>query len=125
MSFTYKFALDNDTSLVRFHIGDTSEDGHFLEDETINKWLTDGDSVEETAVRCLKYIITQLSVPNFRADWLTVSNEEARKGYETILKKLSQEFGVSSGVTLGSEVTGSWRADSEQTDADYEEGVDA
>jgi len=35
MTFSFDENLADDVSLVRFHIGDTDDAGHFLEDETI------------------------------------------------------------------------------------------
>jgi hypothetical protein len=34
MTFTFDTSLTTDLALARFHIGDVSEEGHYLEDET-------------------------------------------------------------------------------------------
>jgi hypothetical protein len=121
MTFTFDNSLASDLALVRFHAGDTNEEGHYLEDETINYWLTATSSVGESVVRCLQYIITQLSQPNFRVDWLSVSNEQAREGYEKLLKQKAIEFGVSiTGAVPTSEISLPYRADSYQ-DSDESE----
>lgn len=118
MTFTFSPALTANLDLVRFHVGDTNTDGHYLEDETINYFVTNYD-VSTAVIRCIQYIITQLSTPNFRQDWLTVSNEEARKGYETLLKSKALELGVSlSGVTVSSSISLPYRADSYQDSTD-------
>lgn len=118
MSFSFLAALTNDTSLVRFHIGDTSPEGHYLEDETIQYFLTNYD-IGTAVVQCIKYIITQLSQPNFRLDWLTVSNETARDGYEKLLKSKALELGVSlSGARATSTISLPYRADSYQDSDD-------
>lgn len=118
MTFTFTPGLSTDTDLVRFHIGDTNTDGHYLEDETINYFLTNYD-VATAVIRCIQYIITQLSTPNFRLDWLTVSNEMARAGYETLLKSKALELGISlSGVVASSTISLPYRADSYQDSAD-------
>jgi hypothetical protein len=114
MTFTYNPALSNDVSLVRFHIGDTNADGAFLEDETIN-YLVTTYSVGEAVVRSIQYIITQLSQPDFKLDWLSVSNKEARTGYEKLLKEKAQELGIRlSKLTPSSTISQPYRADSYQ-----------
>lgn len=110
MSFTFDTALSTDLALIRFHIGDTHEEGHYLDDKTIQYFITAG-SVGSAVVACIKYIITQLSTPNFSKDWLSVSNEQARAGYETLLKVKQQEFGISN-VVAASTISHVHRADS-------------
>jgi hypothetical protein len=118
MTFTFNNALATNLALVRFHVGDTNEEGHYLEDETINYFLTNYD-VATAVIRCIQYIITQLSTPNFRLDWLTVSNEQARDGYEKLLKTKAIELGISlSGAVASSTISLPYRADSYQDSAD-------
>lgn len=115
MAFTFDETLATDLAKVRFHVGDTHSDGHYLEDGTITALLTSEGSVGGAVVACLKYIITQLSSPNFRLDWLTVSNEQARDGYEKLLKSKALEFGISlSKVTASSTISLPYRSDSYQ-----------
>ena len=114
MTFTFATDLSTNLALVRFHIGDTNTNGAYLADETINALLTSEGSVGGAVIACLKYIITQLSSSNFKLDWLTVSNEEARKGFEKILKDKAQEFGVSLGASASASVSLPYRADSYQ-----------
>ena len=118
MAFTYDPALSTNVSLVRFHIGDTNENGAFLADETIN-YLVTTYSVGEAIVRSIQYIITQLSQPDFKLDWLSVSNKEARAGYEKLLKEKAQEFGIRlSKLTPTSTISQPYRADSYQDSDD-------
>ena len=118
MAFTYDPALSTNVSLVRFHIGDTNEDGAFLADETIN-YLVTTYSVGEAVVRSIQYIITQLSQPDFRLDWMQVSNKEARAGYEKLLKEKAQEFGIRlSKLMPTSTISQPYRADSYQDSDD-------
>jgi hypothetical protein len=115
MTYTFNPALTDDISLTRFHVGDNSDAGHYLEDETINYFVT-LSGVGTAVIRCIQYIITQLSQPDFKKDWLSVSNGEARKGYEALLKTKAQEFGISvSGATMTSSVTLPFRPDSYMT----------
>ena len=121
MAFSYTAALTDDVSVVRFRIGDNKEDGHYLEDAEIQYWIDNTTALGAAMVRCIEYIITQLSQPNFKLDWLTVSNEEARKGYENLLKKIAQEEGVSlASISAGSAIGLPRRADSYQEDAEYD-----
>ena len=119
MSFFFNPALSDDVSLVRFHVGDTSDEGHYLEDETIQHFVTAG-SVATAAIACIRYIITQLSQPDFKLDWMSVTNAEARKGFETLLKQKQQELGVST-ATAKSTISHAHRADShENVDGVYD-----
>jgi len=116
MTYSFDPSLANDVSLVRFHIGDNSDEGHYLDDETIQYFVT-ASGVGTAVVRCIQYIITQLSQPDFRKDWLSVSNGEARKGYESLLKTKAQEFSISvSGAVMTSSVSLPFRPDSYMTD---------
>ena len=118
MTFTFDPALSDDLALVRFHVGDTSEDWHYLEDETIG-YFVDNYTLATAVIRCIQYIITQLSTPNFSKDWLTVSNEQARAWYEYLLKQKALELGVSlTGVTASSSISLPYRADSYQDSDD-------
>jgi len=115
MSYSFDASLDDDVSLVRFHVGDNSVDGHYLDDETIQYFVTAG-TVGDAVLACIKYIITQLSKPDFKADWMSVSNmAAARKGYEDLLIKKAAEFGLSpTGITMNSTISLPYRADSAQ-----------
>lgn len=110
MTFTFDATLSTNLALVRFEIGDTGNDGHYLEDETINYFLTNS-SVGQAVVSCVEYIITQLSQPNFRLDWLSVSNEQARAGFESILKQKRQKYGIYTS-TVSTVISNPHRADS-------------
>lgn len=113
-TFTFDNTLSTDLALVRFHIGDTSSAGNYLWDETINALVTSEGSVGAASVACIRYIITQLASPDFKLDWLTVSNKEARAGFEQLLKTKSQEFGISLGATASATISLPYRADSDQ-----------
>jgi len=121
MTFTFATNLSTDLALVRFHIGDTNSAGAYLADETITALLTIEGSVGGAVIACIKYIITQLSQPDFRLDWMSVSNAEARKGFETLLKDKAQQFNISiSNVSVASDISFAHRADSyENVDGVY------
>jgi hypothetical protein len=112
--YTFNPSLADDVSLVRFHIGDTNgEGGHFLEDETISYWVS-SVGVQMAVIECIKYIITQLSTPNFMQYWLQVSNDKAREGYERMLADKQKEFGIT-GMRAQSRVVQPVRVDSYMT----------
>ena len=113
-TFTFDNTLSTDLAKVRFHIGDTNSAGNYLWDQTITALLTIEGSVGGAVVACIKYIITQLSSPDFRLDWMSVSNAEARKGFERLLTQKMQEFGVSAGATASASISLPYRADSYQ-----------
>ncbi len=121
MTFTWLGTLATDLDKVRFHLGDTSSDGYWLPDETITALVASEGSVGGAVIAGLKYILTQLSRPDFRADWLQVSNAEARKGYEMLLSEKRREFGV---AAISATVTHMYRADSLATaEPDYSDGA--
>jgi hypothetical protein len=127
MTYTFDPTLSTNLALVRFHIGDTAEAGAYLQDETITALLTSTGSVGGAVIASIKYIITQLSQPNFSLDWLSVDPASARAGYENLLKQKAQEFGVSlSSASAVSTISLAHRADSMENqngvynnDADY------
>jgi hypothetical protein len=119
MSFSYDASLGDDVSLVRFHVGDKESDGYFLEDEEIQYFVTNG-SVGEAVIKSIKYIISQLSKPDFRKDWLAVSNmAQARKGYQELLAQKASEFGLPL-YTAVSTISHPYRADSAQDSDEWE-----
>jgi len=119
MTYSFDASLGDSVSLVRFHIGDNSVDGYYLEDETI-QYFIDAGSVGSAVVACIKYIISQLSKPDFKLDWMSVSNmEAARKGFEKLLNEKVAEFGLPL-YTASSTISQPYRADSKQ---DSDDGV--
>ncbi len=126
MTFTYDENLATDLALVRFHIGDTNVNGAYLQDATIDALVTSEGSVGAAAIASIKYIITQLSVPDFKLDWMTVSNEQARAGYEALLTRKAQEFNISvSGIVASAVIGLPTRADSLQDSDNVYDGADA
>lgn len=121
MTFSFDASLGDDISLVRFHIGDNDEDGYYLDDETIEYFVNAG-TVGSAVLACIRYIISQLSKPNFSLDWMSVSDmANARKGYENLLKQKAAEFGLSpTGITASATISQPYRSDSLQESDDYD-----
>lgn len=94
MTFTFIFDLSIDRDYVRFHTGDTSEAEAYLSDELITSLISETGSKQQAVIAGLRYIITKLSKPNVKADWLQVDNKTAREGYEVILRNKLKEFGI-------------------------------
>ena len=113
-TFTFDNTLSTDLAKVRFHCGDCSSAGNYLWDETITALLASEGSVGGAVVASIRYIISQLSSPDFKYDWLSVSKKEARAGFELLLKQKAQELGVSLGATASSTISLPYRADSDQ-----------
>lgn len=117
MSYTFDSSISTDLAKVRFHVGDTNESGAYLQDETITALLTSEGSVGGAVLACIKYIITQLSRPDFRLDWMSVTNAEAKKGFEDLLKMKAADFGISlasSNMTMKTVIGLPHRADSKE-----------
>jgi len=120
MTFSYDASLGDDESLVRFHIGDTHEEGAYLADETVTALIASEGSVGGAVIAAIKYIITQLSSPDFKKDWLSVNHKDARDGYQKLLVDKAQEFGIKlSNVTAKSSISLPSRKDSYQTDNSF------
>ena len=116
--FTFDNTLSTDLAKVRFEIGDVNSEGHYLEDETITYFLT--TSIGQAVVSCIEHIITQLSIPDFKLDWMSVSNAQARGAFENMLKLKQQKYGISSGAVMTSSISHAHRADSyENVDGVY------
>lgn len=120
---TFSYDLSNgftNMERVRFHVGDTVSAQAWFSDEEITAIITEAGSWQVAVIACIRHIITRLSTPNFKADWLQVDNETARKGYETMLKEKKNELGVG-GIVAS--VVHVYRADSAQTEEpDFTEG---
>jgi len=122
MAFTFDTSLGTDLALVRFNIGDTAEEGAYMADETITALLASEGSVGGAVIASIRYILTQLSSPNFKKDWLSVDFEKARIGFEKLLKDKAVEFDISlsRGISMTSSISNVSRADSYQTDNTYD-----
>ena len=126
MAFTYDESLGTDLALVRFHVGDTNSNGAYLADATIDALVISETSVGGAVIASIKYIITQLSSPDFKLDWMSVTNETARMGFEKLLTMKAQEFGISAtGITARATVSLPTRADSDQGGDNVYDGADA
>ena len=124
MTQTFDSSLSSDKDWVRFHIADTNTDGMYIDDETINYFINDS-SKQQAVITCIDNIIAQLSSPDTKLDWLSVSYEQARVGYEKLLARKKKEFGISGGVSMSSSFASRYRADSDQTDGDYSLDADS
>jgi hypothetical protein len=124
MTYTFDPALADNVSLVRFHCGDNHDEGHFLENETVQYFITlDNGEIGKAVVKSIQYIITQLSTPNFSVGWMNVSTGTALAGYEKMLIRKAQEFNLNiSGVIAATSVKNVSRSDSYQTDNIYTGG---
>ncbi|MBW2647739.1 MAG: hypothetical protein JRE23_16505 [Deltaproteobacteria bacterium] len=122
MTFIFDNTLSTDLALVRFNIGDTSEEGAYLEDETITALLASEGSVGAAVIKSIRYILTQLAIPNFKEDWLSVDYAKARESFEKLLKDKADEFDItlSKGISITSSVSNPSRADSHQEDNVYD-----
>lgn len=112
MAFTYTQDLTVPRDFVRFHTGDTVQGRSYMSDEIIDSLLAVSTSKETAVIAGIRYIITQLSKPDFQADWLRVSHKSAQDGYRAILKEKQLEFG--SFTTPAATAVRTYRSDSFQ-----------
>jgi len=99
MAKTFDASLATDRDTVRLKAGDTDTKAMYLQDETIDALLVaNSDSIGLTAIDCVNYIISQLSRPDYRVDWLSVSQQAAAaNSYRQVRRQLELEFGVGAG----------------------------
>jgi hypothetical protein len=114
MTFTYSpFTADKDR--VRFHTGDTDSTRAWFTDEEITAIITEAGSWQSAVIACIQNIIARLSgEPDFRADWLQVSQANALKSFRALLKDKARELGVALSPVRAS-VGYVYRADSNQS----------
>jgi hypothetical protein len=84
MAFSYDPGLNDAVSRVRFYTTDTDPDGYWLEDETITALVASQGGETAAVTAAFDHIIGKLSRPDFKADWLQVSNAKARQGFEAL-----------------------------------------
>lgn len=121
MTFTYTSDLTDNGDYVRFHTGDVDSDRSMLSDEIITSLLAVEASKETAVIAGLNHMILVANMPDFKADWLQVSNANYVKALERRLEAKKVELGVG-GISVS--VTHTYRADSAQTEEpDYSEGV--
>lgn len=119
MAFTYTEDLTVDRDFVRFHTGDTREGESYLSDAIITSLLAIEATKQQAVIAAIKYIIAQLSTPNFRADWLQVDYATARKSYTMLLREKQREFGLNA---ITSRAQHNYRADGTLSKApDYDD----
>lgn len=96
MAFTYTYDLaSKPLDRVRFETGDTDAEAYFLEDEEINALLTlHSTDYQKATLAGIRAIIGKLARPDFRADWLQVSNKTAIDAYRRLLSDKEMEYGV-------------------------------
>lgn len=95
MTATFNPTLSDTVSKVRFHIGDTDVSAPALQDETITALVALNLTIERAVIAALLYLISQVSRPDFRADWLQVQHGNALEGYRRLLAEKRAEFGIS------------------------------
>jgi hypothetical protein len=115
VTFTYAaFATDRDR--VRFHLGDTDASAPKFSDEEIDGVLAECDgSYKRATLACIRNLIARLSQPDFKADWLSVTNGAALASWRRLYSEKADEFGLAAGRVTTSGVTHVVRADSDMT----------
>lgn len=106
MTFTYSPSSPDDTTRVRFHIGDTTETTAILTDEDIAFAISEAGGWRNAVIWCLDYIIQQLALEDGqRLDWLEMDRADAMKYYERLKASKRSTLGITGAVSGG--ITGS------------------
>lgn len=117
MAFTYvPFTTDRDR--LRFHLGDTDSGVAKFQDEELDAIIIEAGGWQAGVIWCIRSLLAKMQGPDFRADWIQVSQlEAARKAYERLLKDKQAEFGLGN-IEAGAVHV--YRVDSQQrTEPDY------
>lgn len=115
MAFTYMQDLTVPRDFVRFYTGDTVEASSLLSDEVIASLIATTGGKETAVIAALRHILTRMSQPDFRADWLQVDYAAARAGVMTRLADAERQFGLDA-LTVESITT--YRADSDASEGE-------
>jgi hypothetical protein len=96
MTKSFDASLPTDRDRIRYEIGDIDTTQMFLEDETIDAILVAfGNDVGKSVVSCARAIAAQLRRPDFRVDWMQVSDQvEAASAYDRLADQKETEWGV-------------------------------
>jgi hypothetical protein len=109
MSATYDLSGGfTDLTRVRFHTGDTDVDNAMLTDEEITAVLGEADDWQEAVLVCLRNLRAQVSRPDFRADWLQVTNSTAVESLDKLIEQKEAEFGLGGSLAAGAVHTKRW-----------------
>lgn len=120
MTFTYTQDLTVPRDFVRFYSGDTVEASSLLSDEIIASLIATTGGQETAVIAALRHILTRMSQPDFRADWLQVDYAAARAGVRARLADAERQFGTDA---LAVESVNTYRADSATTTSpDFSDG---
>jgi hypothetical protein len=119
MTFTYTpSASPDDVTWVRFEIGDTVESDALFSDEEINMSISSEGSRNKAVLALIDAQIEMLLIPDFKADWLTVTPSKAVAGLRSLKLSKRKKYGI---PAVSSSTVHTWRPDSLQTEApDYD-----
>src|SRR5258708_34918742 len=97
MTFTYDVTVPvGDITRVRFAVGDVIATGAIFTDEEITFQLSETGTWQATVITCIESVIARLaSTPDFRADWLQVSQATALVQWQALLNTKRMEYGLS------------------------------
>lgn len=108
MTFTYSPASPDDTTRVRFHIGDTVEDAALLTDEDIAFAISEAGGWKPAVIWCIDFIIQRMAQDDgVSIDWMEMDKADAMKHYEKLKASKRSQLGLAGGVSGG--VSGSVR----------------
>jgi hypothetical protein len=117
MAFTYTpSATPDDVTIIRYHIGDTTEATAIYSDAEINMVLSIEGAVNLAVISLIKGIIARIAMePDMTADWLRVEWRRSTDNWKTLLAEKRREFGL--GAVASSSGQHAYRADSFQNES--------
>lgn len=103
MTFHFDPTLSDTVSVIRMHIGDTDPYKVAIQDEMIDALYalngSDPNQLGVTVIQCLKYLQALVARPDFKADWLTITNKDAYARYGQQIRVKQAELGVQTSTT--------------------------
>lgn len=98
MAFMYDSNLSTDKDLIRFKLGDTVDNLHYLEDEEILSMLV-ANKFSTALIECCEAIVAKLAKRvTYKIGPESVNLSEAHDHYASLLIKLQAKYSKSLGV---------------------------
>lgn len=115
MTFTYTPASPDDTTRVRYHIGDTVEASAIFTDEEIDFVISEEGSYQKAVVSLIQAVIAKIGhEPDFTADWLQVDWRRSVDAWRDLLAEKRSKFGI---AARSARSVATYRSDSNQPEA--------
>ena len=102
MSWSFDASLSTDLDKVRLYTGDTNTNSQLLANETIQSFLTAGDSVINASIKCCRFIIAKLARDYDRSNvGMSASRSQQIQHYRDLIVELTTMSGSTAACSFG------------------------